>query len=848
MKHIFYVIASLAVMFSASSADAQNRIGKNGYPIYEDFSAPKPDKPLNITRDDLQLTDKYLDLYPDGIAYATQEGLRRLYDYYKNDPQGQKAWKSLQDKALKCIPTWDVSQILTTRKRYMYAFLTMKDFGELYIFTGNELVSDFIRAHLAKAADLPIDFWMHAELRKLNPEKPKGYLESSHISRMLGSVITAVRRNMTEEEIKKIETAWYERAYIPMQNWLETPSKSNFTAVISCGVLYAAKYFKEKDAWDLGVKGLRYYVNTTIEKDGSDSEGYGYYAYPAGMLFQAAMIMNEEEIQQVFGGGDIDKTMTWRLYGQMFDEDDKGLTMRISYSDNSCGGIKRGESDMPTALSKYIYKDPLAAWIIENYDLRMNKNILLLDAKFPNLVVKPVSPAQAGLPLIRAFNSGDCFIRSDWKPGGLVLALKSGDCAARIGHAHNRPELNSLTLGAYGEYFIVTCGSASYRSPLHKKYDRTTRAANTITIDDKSQKYPGKMKVTAAEQLSDGTYYLRSDVVDAYQVRTLDGCFRSVQYIPEGKFFIVRDCLGTKDGLEHKYDYRFHIFNRDEKTSISGRDDFVKVSRPNADLYIALNKKMDMAQNEGYMHGPGARDYDPDGPNQGKLGSAVELDWSTTTHMLDVCAVLFPAKKGAAAPKVKFGKDCVTVNGKTYKFLDSAPKMVDPSERELVLSFDNAGAFVYDGGAKKFGNRVSGEKDDAVKFGAAGHGEFWSSAPGMDKFVFEAETACNWSGHLCTPIGTFVRLPRVKGMRLYSVEVTSVKNSKDKKYKITGTTAVKYSAAPAVAGGEEFVLNNADPTTASHTWTITDKSSKDYYIVCANEMAIKFTLTYKPEK
>lgn len=848
MKRISLLFAVVAAALLSYGLQAQNRMGKNGYPIYEDYTVPVPDKPLKITIDDLKLTDKFLPLYPEGIAYADAEGLRRLYEFYKNDPEGQKEWKGKQQEALKCIPTWDISKSLGERKRYMYAFLKLKNFAELYIFTGNELVSNFIRAHLAKAADLPIDFWMHAELRKLDPKKPKGYLESSHISRMLGSVITAVRRNMTEEEIRKIENAWHERAFIPMLNWLETPAKSNFTAVISCGILYASKYFKDKAAWDRGVWGLRYYIDNTIEKDGSDAEGYGYFAYPAGLLFEAAMIMNEDEMHQVFDGANLDKVMAWRLYGQMFDEDEGGLTKRITYGDNSYGGIKRGAVDVPSALMKYVYKDGLAEWIQDNYDLRMSRNIMLLDAKFPGLSVKPVSPAEAGLPLIKAFDSGDCYIRSNWESDGLLLGLKSGDCGARIGHAHNRPELNSLTLGAYGEYFIVTCGSASYRSKIHKQFDRSTRAANTITIDDANQKYPGVCRVTRAEKLPDGTYFLRSDVENAYEINTIKGSFRSVHFIPEGGFFIVRDFLGTRDGQQHKYDYRFHLFNRDGETSVSGPADFLKVKRPNANLYIAMNTRMDLATKDAYMHGAGARDYDPDGPNQGALGSSIELDWTSEGRALDVCAVLFPTKKNAPAPKIKFGKGCVVVNGKKYEFLDEAPALPDPSATELSLSFADASKFVFDGGSRKAGDRLSGQPSQKETYAQACHGEFWSTEAALKKYHFSIGTACNWGGYLAAPAGNFLRLPKIKGYRLTAVEITSIKNSGNRKFKVTGTEGASYSAAAAIKGGEEAVLNKAESSTASHIWDISEASSDDFYLVCGGEMAIKFRLTYSPDK
>lgn len=665
-----------SVILFAVSAAAQNE----GKFIFDDYSVPRPDKSTELTLDDLRITTKYLDLYPEGIPTADREGLEIIYKYYTEDIQGKKDWSGMRKMAVKVISSWDLHRAIN--KRYIYAVPILKKIAMLYIFTGNELLSDFLRAHLAKLADLPIEFWVHAEIRKYNPQKPKGYIETSYINSTLGFLLAAVKKDMTPEELNAIETAWYEKGHIPALNWLETPNNSNFTAVISNGALYSSKYFNDKRGWDLAVKGLKHYIGVTIEADGSDSEGYSYYSYPAGQMAQAALIMTPEEISEVFGDAAIRHTMSWRVYGHLFEINENGKpgSMRINYADNQYAPGVYGKSDLPSAFSMIVFNDGIAAWIREKYHQTTSLNQMLLEAKFPGKKVKPTSPQDARLPLMRVFDNGDCFIRSSWDDNSIVMAMKAGDGGARIGYAHNRPELNSIAMGAYGEYLIVTSGCASYRSPLRHSYDITTRAANTVTIDGMNQRfhYNSDVKppfvqgephaiVSKRDILDDGSVLLRSDVLDIYHI-DMKEAFRAVRYIPKGDFFIVTDRLVPKDGLTHRYDYRLHIFNRDKKTVIVDDKGKIRIERPKADLYIATNfgATAEFKINDGYLHGPSKRDYDPDGPNQGFPGSAKELEWTVNDKVLNAVAVIFPKPAGTFSPKISFKENSVTVNGKTY--------------------------------------------------------------------------------------------------------------------------------------------------------------------------------------
>ncbi|MBQ9548895.1 MAG: heparinase II/III family protein [Bacteroidales bacterium] len=684
-RYLSAIAALLLTCWVQAGAQSKNvpKMGKYGYPIYNDYSIPKPDKPLKITRDDLKLTDRYLSCYPEGVVEADAAAMRVLYEYYKNDPEGQAEWRGLQDKALKCIPTWDMGKLI--QKRYVYSLANLKPLGWLYIFTGNELVSDFIRGHLAKAASLPVDFWIHAELRHMDPKKPQGCIETSYLNQAFGVAIQAVRRNMSEEELKTIETAWHEKGMGTGINWLEAHQKKivgNFTAVIGNGVLYAAKYFKDDYAWNLALKHIKMYVDSAILPDGSNFEGYGYYAYPAAQLLIACSILSPEQIHKLMGESALKNVMKWRVSGMLFGEGVAGYPspMRIVYGDNPCAGSMVGRSDAPTWLSILVMKDGLAEWIRQTYSQKGSSRVMLLKAKYPGLDVQPVSPEEAGIPLLTTYQSGDCFMRSGWGDDDVVVGLKAinGNPVEKV-YPHARPEINSLNLGAYGEYLICNAASASYRSPIRKEHDIRTWRANVVTVDGKDQLFPynwlkksgcfgyPSAEIVRKEILPDGGMVLSNEAKAAYAT-PMKQATRTVRYIPEGRFYIVRDMLVPEDGEQHHFDHRFFIFNYDFKTKIEKNKAMLTIERPRATLYIAVNSPQNTSfeYKDAYIHGLAGRDYDPGGKQEGKLGNAVGLVWSSDAPSFEATSVLYPTHPGEAAPKIKFGKGFVSVNGKKY--------------------------------------------------------------------------------------------------------------------------------------------------------------------------------------
>ena len=469
----------ISFLWASLTASAQTN-----FPVYSDFSLPDPGKSTRVTRAELQPVEDFLDQYPDGIMVATNEELHTICKFLQNDPDGKKEWNSWASLAARTVSAWNIKSLGGFgASRYIYGVGNLRQLSWVYIFTGNQLVGEFIRANLAKMVSLPNTFWLHSELRGYNEAHPRGGLETASLNITLAYAVTAVKKDMDEEEYKAITEAWRERAHIPSLNWLESLRANNWTAQIGCGALYSSKFFGDAMGRMRALNALKYYADATVEADGSYAEGYGYFSYPVEQLMTSALVMTPREIRSAYGRSNMKGSMSWRIYGMLFDIEADGTPgpMRISFGDNPYGNREMYGPDKTSLFMQLVYHDGVAKWIRAKYGSRNCLDGLLLSFKLPDANIPLLSPEGAGLPLVKCFEDGECYIRSNWDDEGIVLALKSGDGGSRVDYSHNRPELNSIAMGAFGEYLIVTAGAASYRSKVHNEYDVCTISANTIT-------------------------------------------------------------------------------------------------------------------------------------------------------------------------------------------------------------------------------------------------------------------------------------------------------------------------------------------------------------------------------
>ena len=666
------ILFSICIYFMmVMTLNAQN----TQFPRFWDERLQRPAGLPMFQSEDFKVDLSRIDKYPKGFIYGSRESLIKLGNFLINDPAGKILWDSIANNTAHILNQWDFDRSGFTwgylwmfgDQRYVYRTPQLDNLSVMYIFTGNKVLGQFIRAHLLHMADLPMEFWLHSELRNYSKEKPLGTLETSLLCKSVAITLSAASEVLSAEEKTKIETALREEGLKSCLNWLDKPGVNNFTGVISGGAYVAAKYLNDTEAMNKAQAVMTNYLKTSVETDGSYGEGMGYFDYPIRYLLPAVLIMNSEEREKVFSGSGLKNSASWKVYPYLYasgsGEDPETL---VHFGDNSYTGPTTESVNLILGL---IYKDPLATWLIKKFKGTYNFVEQLMLYSFDHGLPEPKSPEQAGLPLMKVFTSGDCFIRSTWKDNGIVLDMWSGD-GSRIRWSHQRPELGSISMGAYGEYMVVSPGSASYRSALRGIYDQATRSANTIAIDDQNQvKKPAVIEFSKAGNMAD---VIVNELKQAYDV-PMKNVRRSVIFVRDPGYFVMVDKIESEENA-HKYSWRIHLNVKNglgEFKTIDKNHWHLARTAANLDVYLFSDQKMETKQTKGYLHGPG-RDYSPGGVFEGKLGSSVELEAFNTEKLKSMTyySVLFPTKKGITAPAVKFSGDKITVGKDIISFSD----------------------------------------------------------------------------------------------------------------------------------------------------------------------------------
>lgn len=653
--------------------------GAEKFPIFDDQRIPRPEGLREISAAEFKIDLKRIEARQNGSVYGGKDALLRLGEYFLNDPNGRESWQGAVNNAVEVLNNWDFQRRGFGANRFIYALYSgLENLALVYMYSGHRELGMFLRAHLTQAADLPMEFWLHSELRGHDREKPLGQLETSTLGRAYAATLSMAGELLSATELDKARAALREKAYIPSLNWLDNPRVNNFTAVIGTGAYVCARYFDDPAGMDKALDAIAFFLSGSIEDDGSYGEGGGYFSYPISTMLPGVVAMDKAAREKAFGKSGLRYSARWMAYPYLYARDREGAMQPwvTHFGDNS---FRMLPSPSVNTMIASLYGDGVAMWLMRKFNVewRNHWRLQLLAYADGKPMPKALSPAEAGLPLVKSFDSGECFIRSSWDDNGIVLALLSGGSGngTRIKYSHRRPEINSICMGAYGEYLVVSSGSASYRSPLHYTWDRVTRAANTITIDDKNQLFPGvgrmnkwglninlddiwirgNPKSTVVEcrpgKIAD---LLVNEAAKAYHPK-MKHARRSVVFVRDPGFFVIVDRMDSREG-GHKYSWYMHFNNRDGKAALEPRNDGNwLLTRPQASLLIrvAADTAVTSEIGQGYMHGSG-RDYSPGGEHEGKLGSSIELALHNQEKRpaATFMSILHPLKPGGGTPIV----------------------------------------------------------------------------------------------------------------------------------------------------------------------------------------------------
>ncbi len=664
--------------------------------VYKDLKIPAPLNWSSAKSTDFKINLHRLNKYPNGFLYGNQQSLERLGTYLSRDAAGQQLWKEEANNAAKVLNRWDFNRNdlgleyigCFCSDRYIYCVSQLERLSMVYLYTGNKELGQFIRAQVLQVADLPYEFWLHKELRGYDPNFPLGMLETSDLSSTLAMTMSATKELYTKTEKDRIDNALRMKGLHPCLNWLNKSvgSGMNYSGVISAGAYTAARYLDDAEGMAKALKKMADYLNGSIEVDGSYGEGMSYFDYPIKTLLSAILCMSKEERIETFSKSGLQNSASWRVYPYLYARKGEQLQPAVvNFGDNTYFATTKQSVNMILAS---IYKDRLAVWLKNKFSATFDFKEMLLEYAVNEGLPEAKEPAQAGLPLLKTFSNGESFIRSTWKDNGIVFSLWSGD-GSRVNFSHQRPELNSICMGAYGENLVVSPGAASYRSRLRVEWDVTTKAANTITVDDKNQLFPGVPIVRSAPDKAYNSEFWVQGVPKAEVIQTkagkladllvaeaskayhvpLKNARRTVLFVRDPGYFVIIDKVEAV-ATDHKFSWRLHLNNKDslgKLTIIDSSHWFFSRPMANLDVFLFSNQRLETKLESGYLHGPG-RDYSPNGSNEGKLGSSIEIQAYNIKNVQQIVyySVLYPSKKGLSAPavvcienKIKIGKDSI---------------------------------------------------------------------------------------------------------------------------------------------------------------------------------------------
>lgn len=652
--------------------------------VYKELRTPKPANHRTYSIEEFQIDHDRLAARPNGLVYGNRAGLLKLARFYETDELGKKLWKTRRKFAVNILNNWYFKQ--SGFERHIYWCFQMESLGYIYTLTGHKALGQFLHDHIMQIARLPEDFWLHRELRRYRPERPLGMIETGQLAWKLSCVMSGTEDLFSPEELAEVKRALRTKGLIPLLNYLEdTKAVNNFLAIVAIGAYVSGKYLEVPEACAAGKNALLRFINHSVESDGSYGEGSGYFTYPMNSLLPAVAAMPPEERKQFFEQSGLRHSPEWLAYPYLYSTMKNSRDLRVVYGDNS---YQERPAQFLLAMLSDIRHDPLATWMGRYFtglgdswqcsDWRWALIHLAEATKTPEK-----SPAQRNLPLIRGFENGENFIRSSWETDSTVLSLYTAG-PTRVRYAHQRPERNSINLGAYGEYLIVSPHSASYRSPIHYNYDLSTLSANTIRIDGRDQLFPirgggwGDLPSCAVyghpegrlARLESGPGFdvLAGDARLCYQEKP-ETALRTILYRRKHNYFVVVDRMSVRQGA-HTYTALWHFNNRDGKLSgDDGTGDTILLKRPRADLAVSTFADCNLTRtwSDGYMHGI-RRDYSPGGRNEGKPGSARVLNVSNTEKApaVTLLTVLQPLRKGVAPRPVSYNDNRLVVGDDTF--------------------------------------------------------------------------------------------------------------------------------------------------------------------------------------
>lgn len=354
----------------------------------------------------------------------------------------------------------------------------------------------------------PQDDWVgppYRDHRTLEDGTQLGHLETAHFCWAVAAVLDLAGDVLSDPERAETRAVLRDRGVAMCLNWLDRPhAVANWWCVLTAGVTVAAAVLDDPPLLDRARRELAG-CTRILQADGSYGESlqYGNYALYALMLSSEALRRRGESVDAVVPLAGYIGYIRWAIASYLYSRPMTGWgpgPRPRSLNFNDSGAVFKPTADLLLHLASrgrgsHPLEAGLARWLFEQtYDSHLNQGPhdqasfgLRTDWGFLTLpllcnAADPISPKDAGLGTLMAFDCGNCIARDDW--GGRTVVAMHGGGEKLNGPGHLHHDLNSILVVHNQQRLLVDAGHSCYRTTL-RRLELATQMHNTCIFHDR---------------------------------------------------------------------------------------------------------------------------------------------------------------------------------------------------------------------------------------------------------------------------------------------------------------------------------------------------------------------------
>lgn len=589
----------------------------------------------------------------------TENEISRIREARNSDSKLGELWRALKARTYKNTAEDTLVQPADTQMWWHLVWERIRDASSVYKIEGDERLGRWVYDRVMEILHMPKDEWVGPNFRK-RFDTPKASLETAHTVKAIAEAYDLCPELFSLDEKKEILSAMKVYGLEYCEEYLNDFKLSNWSCVIADAFATAAVHLEDKSAIEKAVK----FYNDCLPFYDTDGYGeslqYGNYASLSLSHMRDMLVRYDTSLDNRVKLDCIANTIYWTASSFLYMKPLGGVRgdalfpRSLNFGDSAA--IFRPTADVLLQISA-LYPDKkiasLARWLFDTTYANANEGpdelatfgfynhfsyvslVYLPDAS------EPMTPSEAGMPLVNIYKTGTATIRDSWSDTATVLGAQIGYETHRVnGHRHG--DHNSFILAYDKERYFVDPGHCCYRLQTCRD-SKTSAYHNTWTFyDEDGNKYtqkpceayePPLNKLVRYEE-SGNFKILASDCAKAYGEHFKRAERIWITAFPHVMFLV--DIIETD--IPMKMVSHFVLNNRDNglKSKIVDSSRLVfRRGKGGIKFFTFADEQFELTNRWGYVHD----NYHPlhNQLGQGKEGSSEIFDFTTdckTSHLI----------------------------------------------------------------------------------------------------------------------------------------------------------------------------------------------------------------------